>query len=264
MQNPNMFDYTTVAELSQVLSHYNTEYVLDVLKTMMDARHTPGSIMAPQPNLVAAWETNFKELQVYYNYKEFQDRISEVRRITYTEIIEAICREFHLNFTIDDTVDIYSAAYYLYEFFVANFNQNIIQFISSYIFRERNSLYESLNLAAARKNKDTSTIYGKRIYKDIKLVTINANIDDVVSAICAFDIDMSSIMLSIYPKDKATYMMSLVSPKDDFFKNFYASILQSAIKPILLTEIRFNLQRIAEAHDAVNKAGDNPVITPAT
>lgn len=257
--NPYLYDIATEAELSEVLSHYNTEYVLSVLRNTMAARFSPNSVMATQPNLVSAWETNFKELHAYYNYPEFQSKIEAVRINTYQEIIDTICREFHLNFTIDDTIDLYSAAYFLYEFFVSNFNQNVIQFISTYIFKERSDIYESMNLAALRKNKDTSTTYGKRLYKDIKLVTINASIDAVVTNICTMDIDLATILMNIYPKEKAMYILQLVSPMDDFFKNFYAQILNSPIKSILLTEIRFALQNIASAHDALNRAPENGI-----
>lgn len=257
--NPYLYDIATEAELSEVLSHYNTEYVLDVLRTMMAARFTPNSVMTSQPNLVSAWETNFKELHAYYAYPEFQTKIEAVRENTYKEIIQTICQEFQLNFTIDETIDFYSAAYFLYEFFVANFNQNVIQFMATYIFKERSAIYEAMNLAATRKNKDTSTTYGKRLYKDIKLVTINASIDSVVSNICGMDIDLATIMLNIYPKEKAMYILQLVSPMGDFFKNYYGNILNSPIKPVLLTEIRFALQNIASAHDALNRAPEDTI-----
>lgn len=249
MRNQYLYDVATEAELSEVLSHYSTEYVIYVLKNCMEARFNPTSIMSPQPNLVSAWESNFKSMNDYYAYPELRNTINTVREATYNEIIKAICEEFHLNFTIDNEFDCYSAAFFLYDFFVSNFNQYLIQFISKYIYKERNSIYESMGLANTRKSKDTSTAYGKRLYKDIKVITINANIDRVISNICENSIDLSTIISSVYPRDKAIYLLQLVSPQDDFFRNFYATILNSNIKAILLTEIRFALQALIPVNE---------------
>ena len=246
--NPQMFNIVNEAELSEVLSHYDTEYVIGVVDNALQNRFNPSSVV-PQPNVVAAWEQNFKQIMAYYQYAEFITRIQAVRDETYKEIILRICKEFNLNFTIEDDVDWYSAAYFLYDFFVCNFNNYMIQFLSAYIYKERSGIYESMNLGELKKSKDSSTAYGKRIYKDIKLAVINANIDFVVQNIMGNDVSLGDIFMLTMPKDKVIYISSLVSPKEDFFKMVYGQVLASAVRPVILTEIRFALQSIAKAHD---------------
>lgn len=257
--NPNLYNIVSESELSEILSHYGDEYVLSVVENAMKNRFDPASII-PQPNVVGAWEQNFKQLITTYNIPEFINKINDTRISVYKQIIETICKEFKLNFTIDDNIDWYSAAYYLYDFFVCNFNKYMIEFFSKYIFKERNSIYESMNLAELRKNKDTSTAYGKRVYKDIKLAVISANIDMVITNMLGFDIDYSTILLTSLMRDRAYYISSLVSPADEFYREFYGGVMNSSARPVILTEIRFNLQNlaqtIADIHDIADSGED--------
>lgn len=245
--NPHLFNIVSEGELSEVLSHYDTEYVLNIVQNAFQNRYNANSVI-PMPNVVAAWEQNFKQLMAYYNYNEFTSRIQDVRNETYKEIISAICNEFNLNFTIDDEIDLYSAAFYLYDFFVSNFNSYLISFFSNYIYKERAEIYETMGLAEQRKNKDTSTTYGKRLYKDIKLAVINANIYTVVTNLFGMDISLDSILLTVLPREHAQYIGSLVSSKGEFYRTFYGSVMNSPIRSVLLTEIRFGLQNLAKAH----------------
>ena len=248
--NPYIYNIATETELAEVLSHYNTDYVLNILTNAINGKFNPNSIMVSQPNLVSAWEINFKQIQEYYNYPEFIERIKYVRDTTYKEIIRMICRSYNLNFTTqDDDIDWYTAATMLYDFFVCNFNRYLIQFFSTYIYRERSTIYEDLNLASVRKSKDSTTTYGKRLYKDIKLVVINTAIDQVVSAIMANDISLTDIFTTVLPKEQAIYMDSIVSQAGDFFKESYGPSMNSTLRPVLLTEIRFALQKWAGLQD---------------
>lgn len=245
----HLFNVINENQLTSILSHYNTEYVLSIVDVALSYRLNTNAILQ-QPNVVAAWEQNFKQL-----LDDFEDspdsivKIKEVREGTYKEIIERICREFHLNFTIDENVDWYSAAYYLYDFFVCNFNSNLVMFYSKYIYNEKGELYQALNLEELRKNKDTSTQYGKRVFKDIKLAIINANIDYVITNLFGIDINLANIFELVYSNniELVKYLCSLITQQDDFYRNFYVATMQSAMKPILLTEIRFAIQSQAIA-----------------
>ena len=254
--NPYLYNIATEAELSEVLSHYSTSYVLDVLKANINGRYNPNSIMVAQPNLVVAWENNFKQMRSYYSYPEFLERISEVRDQTYYEIIKGICDAFNLSFTDDENVDLYSAAAFLYDFFVANFNKYLINFYSSTIYKERTGLYDDLNLAALKKSKDSTTTYGKKLYKDIKLIVINTAIDRVVSAVSEMEFRLQDIFATTLEPSKGMYMASLVGEKGSLFKETYGLSMQSPIRPVLLTEIRFSLQQLAGLQDDLNLIGE--------
>ena len=129
----SLYNIISVNQLTEVLSHYDTNFVMSVVDNGIASRYNPNAVLS-QPNIVAAWEQNFKQmLSEFAELPDAKARITSVRDETYREIITRICREFNLNFTIDEDVDLYSAAFYLYDFFVANFNTNLITFFYNYI-----------------------------------------------------------------------------------------------------------------------------------
>ena len=249
MANSQVYNVVTENELAEVLSHYNSDFVFSIIDQCLKYRFMNVPVV-PYPNVVAGWEQNFKAIISQYGDSS-REEVMRVRNETYTEIINTICKEFGMNFTIDDTVDLYSAAYHLYELMVSNFTENMVSFFANFIYRERSSIYDNFNLAEMKKNKDSSTIYGKKIYKDIKLAVINANIDLVVSGVCSMDIPYHLIISTIFGNnsDKKKFIMSIISAGNDFFQKAYTTVLNSDIRADIITAIRFKLQEIAMIHD---------------
>ena len=252
--NTQAFSVATENELSEVLSHYSSEFIYSIIEKAMKSRFEGLPIIA-MPNVVGAWEQNFKAIIAQYG----EGSTSEVYRVryeTYQEIIKTICNEFGLYFTIDDNVNLYSAAFHLYELFVSKFTDNMTAFFANYIFKERDAIYDSLNLAELKKNKDSSTIYGKKVFKDIKLAIINANIDMVISQISAMDFPFHTIIMSIYGanSEMARYILSIISADNDFFDRTCLRILNSDIRPEVITNIRFRLQELAKINDQMGES----------
>lgn len=247
--NSQAYNIATENELAEVLSHYSSEFVFTIIDEALKSRFL-GVPVVSMPNVVAAWEQNFKAIQAQYG-SESHSEVLRVREETYREIINTICREFGLNFTIDEDVDIYSAAFHLYDLMVCNFTANMITFFANFIYKERASLYESLNLSELKKNKDSSTIYGKKIYKDIKLAVINANIDMIINEISGMEIPFYSIIGIICGNNSELkkYFLSIVSEEPGFFQRAYIPVLNSDIRADVITGIRFKLQEIAIMHD---------------
>lgn len=261
--NSQMYNVVTENELSEVLSHYNSEFIFSIVDEAMKKRFLTVPLTAV-PNVVGAWEQNFKAIMATYG-SESHAEVMRVRNETYDEIIEMICKEFGLNFTIDDSIDKFSAAFHLYNLFVCNFTENLVEFFANFIYKERSSLYESLGLAELKKNKDSSTIYGKKVFKDIKIAIINANIDMVLTQICAMDIPFYSIISLICGNNSELkkYYLSIISADTDFFTKAYVPSMNSEIRPELITSIRFRLQDIAAAHDQTLNATDIPITATA-
>lgn len=254
--NLQAFNINTENELAEVLSHYSSEFIFSIVNEAMKNRFLNVPIAAI-PNVVGAWEQNFKAIIAKYG-SESKELVLQVRNDTYDEIIEMICKEFGLNFTIDDSIDKYSAAFHLYSLLVCNFTDNLIAFFASFIYKERNALYESLGLSEYKKNKDSSTLYGKKVYKDIKLIVINANIDMVISEICNMDIPFHTIIGNICGTNSELkkYYMSIISDSEGFFQKAYIPVMNSDIRADIITGIRFKLQELIMAHDQAIPASE--------
>lgn len=258
--NSQAYNIATENELAEVLSHYSSEFVFSIIDKSMSNRFLTVPSVAI-PNVVGAWEQNFKAIIAQYGSDSTME-VARVRSETYREIIDAICKEFNLNFTIDDSVDLYSAAYQLYDLFVCNFAENLTTFFANFIYRERSSLYDSLGLADMKKNKDSSTIYGKKIYKDIKLAIINANIDMVIREVCAMEFPFHAIISLICgnTSEFKKYILTIVSADNTFFQNAYVTALNSDIRAELITAIRIKLQKLALSHEQIVDASELNVV----
>lgn len=244
-------DFGTENELATILSHYSSNFVYDIVNEHINKIKT-GSVnmIATPPNVVAAWEQNFKAIMDQYG-AEGATKIKEVREATYREIIEIICNAYNLDFTIAD-VDIYSAAYALYDFFVCNISTYITRFYSTFIYKERVSIYDGMGLSELKKNKDSSTIYGKRMYKDIKIAVITANITKVITNInSGMEFDFPTfISLTVTDRNLSRYILSLVSDKGNFFHDTVVPTFNGNMAEYI-TNIRFAIQENASAHDMI-------------
>ena len=216
--NSQAFNVATENELAEVLSHYNSEFIFTVVDNAMKSRFLELPITS-MPNVVGAWEQNFKAIIAQYGEGSTSE-VFRVRNETYREIIGTICKEFGLNFTIDDSVDLYSAAFHLYNLFVCGFAENLTNFFANFIYKERSTIYESMELSELKKNKDSSTAYGKKIYKDIKLAIINANIDKVIAEICAMDFPFYSVIIIFLCINTSCCFPCRICFNSSFFKSY--------------------------------------------
>lgn len=256
--NSQAYNVTTENELAEVLSHYNSDFVFSVVDDAMKKRFQTVPIIA-MPNVVAAWEQNFKAIIAQYGEASTSE-VFRVRDETYREIISTICNEFGLNFTVDDTIDLYSAAYHLYNFLVSGFIDSMTSFFANYIYKERSNIYEALRFADLKKNKDSSTIYSKKIFKDIKLAIINANIESVISYVCSMDIPFYNVIQMIFGfnSEMSKYYTTIISSADnDFFNRVYIPVLNCDIRPEVITGIRLKICEYAKAHEPSDQAETN-------
>lgn len=240
ISNSAEYDITTESEVANMLSHFNTEYIFDFVKENLQRKSN--FYPTNPPNAISAFESNFKIIMNLFPQNEME--ITNVRIETYKEIIKILCNEYSLKFN-DSEQDYFSAAYYLYGFLISGFSSGIISFFANYIIREKNSIYESTGLANMKKNKDISTVYNKKIYKNSKLAIINANLEYVIDNICQYDMPLDVILNSIYTdKNIVKYIDNCIDPINDFFKSFYVPFVQSNIKPLILTNIRFEIKKL--------------------
>lgn len=242
MNNQIQYKIISENELSMVLSNFNTEYIFSVLN--MNIQNRFNCYQLNMPNIVGSFEQNFKVIMTSCVDSDLVEKTKQVREETYKEIISILCKTFGLQFINNDIIDYYSIAYHLYAFLVSDFKSNIVNFFTNFIIKEKNSLYESLKLNSLKKSKDTSTIYNKKLIKNQKLAIINTNLEYVIDNICCFDISYDALLNIIYQdKNLIKFIQTFALPIQDFFKVNYCSVMQSTMRPALITEIRLEIQK---------------------
>lgn len=245
----NVYNIQTEKEISDTLAEFSPEFVMDTIKYRIEDRFNAYQIQ--NPNLPAAWEQYFKQLQ--NNYPMNIEEIENTRIETYQEIINIIAESGDFVIRQESITDFYSIAFYLYDFFIANFANYMVTFFTNFIIKEKNGIYDVLNLASRKRNKDSSTIYNKRLDKNIKLAIINSNLEYVIDSMFNFDISFHNILENIYGNTPIIQLLeNICLPKGDFYKSNYLPVLSSNLKPIIITNIRMSIQRESASHDEID------------
>lgn len=235
------YNVTTENEIAVILSHFSFDYIYDVIRDSINQRGN--FYQMSMPNIVASFEQYFKNLQMTYESPDDRAKIDQTRLETYRQILEILEKAYELEINYENIQDYYSITFYLYDLLVSGFNYKMIEFFTNYIIKEKNVLYDVLQLNDLKKSKDTSTIYNKKMYKNAKLAIINANLEYVLTCLCGFDITFNIILNTIYQdKNMIKFIEGLVAPRVDFFKSIYATMLNSNAGPIILTNIRLAIQ----------------------
>lgn len=247
ISNNITYNIRTDAEASAILSHFSDEYIIDMVKDNLLAR-TKVYHELPLPNLVNVLEYNFKNIANMYSEPNELRELEERRIRCYKQILDILCQSHNLELNTSNGIDYFSAAYYLYDFLVSNFKQYMVQFFTNYIDKEKNNIYSSFDLAELKKSKDSTTIYGKKMYKNQKLAIINANLDYVINNICVQDIPFHIIINNIYlDKNISKYIADIFIPTQDFFKTVYSQyiMVDSEFKYSCIGAIKLSIHTIA-------------------
>lgn len=246
--NFDVYNISSEGNISEILSHFNPQYIFNIIEKTIESNNSGSPIpyQIQNPNVVASFEQYFKYL--FGRYPESQQEINDTRLDTYRNVIHVLCNHFKLSLLSDNVVpiDYYSLAYYMYDIFVANYNLYIINFFVRFIFNEREMLFDSLNIGDYKKNKDSATVYGKKMcVEEPKLGLIIANLNMVLDNIISFDFDFHTIISMISNPKIADYVCTYIGPVEDFYKESYTTMITNPeSNAIVVTSIRLGLQNM--------------------
>lgn len=246
MFNNNIYSITNEAVASIVISRFDFDFILGILEDNMNRRLD--ILQLELPNLVAITDNNFRLLyNINPESNTFPMEVNEERTKIYKCIIDIICSRHNLHFVDNGEVDYCSIAYFMYDFFIGRFRKYLIDFFTLYIYKERNDIYNGFDLSSLKKNKDSSTLYGKKMYKNQKLAIINANLEQVIYGMASFDISFADILNIVYDnKNIVKFMCDHIVPNGNFFRDVYISLIQhQQFKNDLITSIRLSLHNLA-------------------
>lgn len=238
-------DYAVVsnAEAASIINRFTPDMIDDIMTDALGSKLR--NYTTHLTNIVAAIDQNQRLAML-----ELPDKVNEIKQSTdelYLHIIQRICEAHNLTFIGTDSDNLYSTAYIFYDFFISQFSHYLYNFFSTYINREKNTLYEALELAGKKREIPN---YSKKIYKNDnpKLANIHAHIGYVLDNICQYDIDMNTfIELACIPdRAKANFIIRSVVDNGDFYKNYVVSHFRQNYA-LITSSIRLELQGIASA-----------------
>lgn len=248
------YNIVTNHEVSTVLSRLSSDEIIDTIKTINSNKYRYYTGMAGSSNIVNSYEIYCKNCKL--TYPDQSNEIMNTRNETLTDIIDTLLKLYNLSWiAADNTEDIYSIAFYLYDLLIDNFNNYIIGFFIRYTTREKygiSNMLENMGIAVNNKKiKDLSTIYSKSIYnhdEDNKMAYIHSNMDIVLSNIISFDITFEQFIADAYAYYNIPHIGRLITQmvgdvNGTFFNNFIKPYVLIFL-PQLVTDIKLNAQSI--------------------
>ena len=243
MNNKIISNINADKALASVLSNFDSNYITHIVSDSLEMKFRPYSNSLPG---VYSIESTFNNLLNNIEEPDARRNILEVRENTYLEIIDIICKYYDIQFNPSEDTDLYSAVYWIYNFFVSDFTNTILNFYINYILKGKDGIYSYLNLEKNKKDKDSTTIYSKKVCgTDEKISIIHANIETVLDAISSFDIGFQNLVLySIGNNEQLTsFLLSSIVDINDVFKYHFASLLQTQYRADIITCVKLGLQQ---------------------
>lgn len=227
-------------EVSRLLSHFESDFVLDVVENNTNSRLRFNTI--PMANLCGSFEQTFKTMLA--KYPASSEQIMIVRSKTYGEIIDSLCRRHNLSFKDPMNTDVYAIAYYLYGFLVSDFQKIMVNFITKLILREKENLLLTIGYDDTKKSRDVNMINGIRVEKDSKIIALSAHLQEIIQIISTLPITLNDIISNTYtdPTIIQYYMSSVMYDNGNFFRDVYmAQFSNPESNTILMSNISLEL-----------------------
>lgn len=236
-----LYEINNEYNVTDILAHFDSSYILNIIEDKLENISFATSQI--EPNIVVSFENNFKNMND--RFPGDSQNIRNIREQVYRDIIRILTNKFNLQFNMsDENIDLYTAAYYLYDFLMSHRNNIMVNFFTAFIINNKESLCTTLNIEEFRKGKDSAAAYSKRVYQDNKFAIISANMPAIINYVSTLDITLLNIFQSTYKDIKLVqFLDNAFADKGNFFKDYYCSILNKPEElPIIITNIRLALQ----------------------
>ena len=238
----NQYNIAVEGEATNILSHFNDDYILNVVADNIDRRLTSYMSII---NLISSIETNI--MHIIDTYPHQKDDIMNRRENIYGSIINIIVNRFNIEYGVYDFIDNKNSAYYMYELFISSFKDNLINLFTSIIFKEKNNIFNILESNGLKRKKDSSTTYGKKMYNNPKLAVINANLEESLEYVFSLNLNLSDILNNIYDNKSIIKHLELtISPRGDIYRELFVLPFKQdpMLKVNLINDIRLNIHKI--------------------
>ena len=240
-QNQTINNVNTDYAIANILNQLSFDYIYHIVNDSLNMKFRPYS--APMPNIPYSLEQNFKmQLDAVPSSR---DDILQKREEVNLTIIKILCDYYNLSYNASD--DVYSDAFYLYKFLVSDFTNTVVLFYVNYIIQEKKHIYENLNLQDAKKTKDSSYTYSKKLYSNNIIAAIHSNIIPIVKDIATYNISLQDVIDVRYMGDEqntAYHLNSIISDNGYFYDYIRSFVTSDTTMADVINCIKLQLQTV--------------------
>lgn len=241
LMNDKEYEIQANMQVATILSQFDSNYIMDVISDTIDQQFQSFNTIT-RPNIVQSFEEYFKQLK--FQYPTDIDNIDDTRYSAYQNIIDIICSKFNLDRFNLETVDNYTLAFFLYDFFVSKFDLYMVNFYSRFVVQEKSNIFINLGLQKSSELGDASSNYNRYAFSDDEeLAAVVANLPNILSALKNNDISDSDIYRSIYNNpDIVNLFETHIAPNISIFDIYNRILFNQVLYPSVITQIRLKIQ----------------------
>lgn len=243
MMNNKEYEFGSDSNLASILAQFDTEYIMHVISDTLEIMFNNFDTL-PKPNAVSSYKLYFNEL--YDQYPQNKEEIMVVEYDTYRDTIDIISKKYGFIFTEVEDLDMYTMAFYVYDFFVSKFNYYLINFYSRYLNEQKESIASNMNLEELKQNKDMSTVYGYQIFgEDNPLWIITANLPQVLTSISTIEIPDDIVYRYAYGDNDMIISLftNHITPGSTLFNIYNRILFNPILSATVMTQIRLKIQQ---------------------
>ena len=245
---------TTDYEITTILSNFSTNFIQDTIEDSINYKFRPFGLRSPDYPKILNDQLNL----VKYHSCGYDEYIEETRVEMFNDIIETICNHYNL-FITEDIPDeqLYSLTSLMYQIFVSEFTDRMINFFASYIINNKESYLNYLT----GDQLNLKTNYAKKVYNDPTLIAVYDNMGVVIDTLTTMDIPMFQLLTYLSDQQISEFICNYITDNGDIYKNHYACyILDPSTRPDILTAIRMKFVAMTAQVEAMFNPATNPYI----
>jgi hypothetical protein len=241
----NLYDAVQGALTSDIIDELEPDFIEESIKAQLK---NPFS-SSINTNYYQIFNDKYKE---YVRSSDHNDEIEEIRDTLVINIINKIKSRFKLEVCVDDQNE-YKIVKHMYNFFVYEIRQNMVDFFVAYILKEKKSIINNID----RSKNNVSSMTSKSYFTKKEDGLILANIYDVYSYICQLDMPLDNVISYIQLRPDVSSSLHeiqvyldkqiIISEKEDTFNKIVK--LMEDEEANIITDISSTLYQIFDYNE---------------
>lgn len=240
-------------EIASILSNFSDDIIKDIIsESLMYRFRVFGLRMANYPEILCGSINNILNHSTGHD-QEIIEKKEDVLRTIINTIAE------YYGFQISEEIEpeqLYTVCYIIYQIFVSEFTDRMLNFYTQYIIDNMGALVKHL------KSEETSkSVYSKKIYNNQDLGIIYDNMLQVMDVIAGLDIELPELITYLSDKNTSDFLCQYIEPIDDIYKKHFAVfITDPTTKADVVTAVRFKFVGTTMENIALVNPDTNPYI----
>lgn len=255
--NRAMAGISTDYEIASILGNFSDVMITDMINESIKYRFRPYGLRLPNyPEILTSNLNNV----LHHSAGHDQEIIDKKEDVQMT-IINLIGESYGFQLINEDDIpsqNLYPLCYLLYQIFVSEFTDRMLNFYTQYIINNMEDILKYI-----KQDEMVKSTYSKKIYNtNQELGIIYDNMSKVMDIIAGLDIQLPELVTYLSTKETSDFICSYIEATDDIYKkNFAIFAIDPTTIADVVTSVRFRFVQATIQNKELVNPNTNPYIT---